>query len=424
MSANLQHEWSLVGDRLRDYTYIFYKIWELGTPVFSKKFPTAWVEFDSNGNNIGFCFNPAFWNRLNTYQRSFIVAHECLHILLNHGVRGKSAKFRDLSNIAMDVVVNTMLVDNYGFDRSKLGDFSTEGCWLDTVFEKKNITVSYGENYEYYYNLLEENTTFIEVDTLELCDDHSGLGKILGEGIASSLPLDIQQDADDIKNQDKEGDKVDCGHKAGTETGHKVTVALEESKISTAWTDLFKHFVKIKSPRLDENEQWARLHRRLQSMDSRLMIPSEHYDFDVEKPEKISIWLFIDVSGSCENIRPYFFKAVKSIPTDKFDIRLFTFDTEVHEIKQFTKKRERIDIWGCGGTSFTTIEANIQTLIRKEHIKYPTLVLIFTDGEGDYVYPEYPDRWHWFLHTDSRFGYFAKDFIPKKSYSYKLVDFV
>ena len=29
--------------------------------------------------------NPKFWDSLNYYNKAFVIAHECLHIILNHG---------------------------------------------------------------------------------------------------------------------------------------------------------------------------------------------------------------------------------------------------------------------------------------------------------------------------------------------------
>jgi len=45
-------------------------------------------------------------------------------------------------------------------------------------------------------------------------------------------------------------------------------------------------------------------------------------------------------------------------------------------------------------------------------------VFIFTDGYGDNVSPEKPERWHWFLDDHS-----SEHCIPKKSLTFKLNEF-
>lgn len=407
---NLTQEWESVGDKLRDFTYIFYKVWELGIPSFDATVPTACVVFDKSGQNIGFHFNPTFWNKLTVYQRAFVTAHESLHVILNHGFRGKNLEPK-IANIAMDVVVNTMLTDFYEFDRTKLGTLDETGCWLDTVFPKGGIL--YDQNMEYYYHELLSAADIQYTDGLTFVDEHSTLRGVDTSGVSSDLPSDVQDDATDAQ-------KKDGPSPAGTGEGTDKTERIEKVAVRLSWTTLFKEFFRKNVTRPDELEQWARLHRRMQSMDPSIMLPSEAHDLEVEKPGKIPIWLFLDVSGSCDGYRRYFLKAYATIPKEFFDIKVFTFDTGCRPL---TIRPDGTAAFPYGGgTSFSCIESRIRAKMFSESIAYPKLVLVFTDGEGNSVNPQFPERWHWFLIG----GIYAstRRYIHSRSKVYKLNDII
>jgi len=72
---------------------------------------------------------------------------------------------------------------------------------------------------------------------------------------------------------------------------------------------------------------------------------------------------------------------------------------------------------GGGGTSFSAIEGYIQYTI-KEGGKYPEIICVITDGAGNNVLPEYPDRWHWLISNNG-----CTSYCPKQSKIYALEDF-
>ena len=83
-------EYFQISDYLQDMHEIFYKFWNLSKPVFDDSLPTAGVYFNQDGEYIQFKFNSEFWAKLKTsYNRAFVIAHECLHVILNHGRRAK-----------------------------------------------------------------------------------------------------------------------------------------------------------------------------------------------------------------------------------------------------------------------------------------------------------------------------------------------
>jgi predicted metal-dependent peptidase len=190
------------------------------------------------------------------------------------------------------------------------------------------------------------------------------------------------------------------------------------------WEKLFKKFFKQNTD--TPTDQWAMPNRRFTELPDDLILPSE-YEQEDKDFDKVSIWLFLDVSGSCIGFKDRFIDIYETIPKKKFKVRLFSFDTNCKEVDTKTKQ-----IYGGGGTSFVPIEQRIQFICRTEKLSYPKLIVVFTDGESfDYVKPEYPERWHWFLmDSNSNFYYPAShqkslytSQIPKGSVVYDLSEY-
>ena len=134
LMMDIRKEYFDLARRLDIHHAFFYKLWELGTPRLTFAISTAAVGFDRKGHQIAYLFNPLFWKDCDTYKKVFVICHEFLHILLNHGIRSKDCDVPQLANIALDVVVNHMLVDKFGFDRTKIKGWE-DLCWLDTTFK-------------------------------------------------------------------------------------------------------------------------------------------------------------------------------------------------------------------------------------------------------------------------------------------------
>lgn len=145
---------------------------------------------------------------------------------------------------------------------------------------------------------------------------------------------------------------------------------------------------------------------------SGIMLPTEREE---EAPDKgkIKLWFFLDSSGSCISYGERFFSAALSLPKDKFDINLMSFDTSIHKVDLENQR-----IKGGGGTSFRIIENYIQKDISASKEEYPKAVFIITDGMGDDVSPEKPNNWHVFLTS----GFYVRCFHEDCNF-YKLSDF-
>lgn len=428
---------------------LFYKFATLSVPVIDRKIPTAAVRFNKLGDCIEFAINPDYWDTRTFEQKRFIIAHECIHVMFNHGRRifnlgtDKKKVHPQIANIAADIVVNHTLEDTFYFKRKEV-DPESVYCWIDTVFKGTTPLPSKDANFEYYYTLLMDkfkDKIKQMMENLELVDCHEGLDGMDSSEVAERLSDFL--DPDDIKkikkkleengvemdpkkpNQMRDTGKPDGkeeegpdgnkpgGKLAGTERGDIVKEMLKRFiPKKKKWETVIKNWVR-KNSDFTTIEQWARKDRRWSNLDTGYMLPS---DLFVEEDErrKIDVWFFQDTSGSCVHLADRFFNAARSIPTDRFNIKMFCFDTAVYETTLASGK-----LYGFGGTSFTCIEDYIQSKINdvkaKQH--YPHAVFIITDGYGDNVSPQKPKNWHWFLSEN------YKSCIPKESPTFMLKDF-
>lgn len=398
---------------------LFYKMWELGKPVFTDAIDTAAVSFDDQGEVLLFSFNPTFWDSLTTYERQFIISHECLHVILNHGLRVYNASNKNYANIAADIVVNHMLASKFGFDRKNVS-MADNLCWVDTIFKDRSDILA-DRTFEYYYNILVEENKDISAF---FADEHGGDypsifspsgsnngGKSENKEQASIPKEYIEKLSESLDDQTKSSVN---GMLAGTDAGSmSLIISTEYVKKKKKWETVIKKWSKkYDKTNLEDVEQWARINRRFVMMPNDIILPTE-MEMEKEEEGKTDVWFFQDTSGSCYHYATRFFKAAKTLDPKRFNVRLFCFDTRVYETSLETGK-----LYGFGGTSFHIIENYIQELMKNEKIKYPKAVFIITDGWGTPVKPEQPDKWYWFITNPG-----ATYYVPKESNLYKLENY-
>src|SRR5262252_8561932 len=73
MNAN---QWREICRELEVHHAVFYKLWEMGKPIFSDAVETAAIQFDRGGDFVYFHFNPEFWEYCTPYERLFTICHE------------------------------------------------------------------------------------------------------------------------------------------------------------------------------------------------------------------------------------------------------------------------------------------------------------------------------------------------------------
>ena len=410
-------EFIALARELEKHHSIFDRLWVLGKPVFTDLLPTAAVYFDKIGECIDFKINPTFWSKLSDPEKQFVISHECLHVILYHGFRINELKGSELQigNKALDIVVNHALVDKFDYKREEV-DPDNKYCWVDTVF--KDNPPEIGKYYEFYYNLLEKlqeesGGASGGVGSGSVLDSHDGLESFNTpefeekiKDIISEQELGSLSDFVDTQTQDIESKCQQAGCSPGNTF---VTVKVGKVKAKKKWETVIKKWAS-KYMKDNEIEQWARLNRRLTFMTNDFLLPSDQEEEEFEK-DRIQVYFYQDTSGSCAGFIDRFFTAAKSLPQDKFDIKMFCFDTQVYETSLESGK-----LYGFGGTSFSCIERHIQSYIKKHNLPYPKAVFVITDGYGDYVYPENPKVWHWFIQGSTYL-------LPKESNHYNLRDF-
>jgi len=414
MKAFSNEEYLRLLQRLDGRHAVFYHLWIAGKPRFSD-ISTAAVGFDEEGEQVDFQLGYEFWNTLNDNQKLFVICHECLHIILQHGPRFFRNNKLDhgLSNKATDVAINHLCVNRLGFDREEI-DPDNIYCWNDTVFSGDDIPPD-DKSAESYYRRLKKDGSNEECPN-QTVDEHStgddqALENVLKDINDKLTPEEKQFIKELLDDQEESKSK-----QAGTGSSDIWTfVDTKPVKKKQKWETVIKKWaMQYMRQSSKEESQWARLNRRFTLLPDDMFIPTEMEIEEREvKEERIQVWFFQDTSGSCSGYRQRFFDAAKSLPEDRFDVRMFCFDDNVFETSLESGK-----LYGFGGTCFKVIETAIQNTIKSEKTGYPKAVFVITDGWGTFVHPEKPDNWYWFLTPGG-----TKSYIPDNSHTFDLADF-
>ncbi len=233
--------------------------------------------------------------------------------------------------------------------------------------------------------------------------------------------LSVEQEKESLNKSFKEGnpkEMEESSKEAGTMPGNlEIIVKVGLVKKKKKWESVIKKWANTVIKQNDkDHEQWARINRRfvgIQSTMSNMFLPSEMEIEDRdEEQRKIKVVFFQDTSGSCRHLAERFFKAAKSLPTNRFEIELYCFDTKCYKTSLESGK-----LSGFGGTSFSVLEEEVMKICKNDLSKYPKAVFVITDGYGDYVNPKKPKNWYWFLSEN------YTNCIPKESHTFKLGDF-
>lgn len=432
-------EWNELSRGLSGFHNIFYRFWTVCRPVFSDKINTAAVAFDSVGNCIEFMINYEFWQQQNSVQKLFIISHECLHLILNHGKRAgrlfvKGEAERRKLNVAMDLCINEALVARYGFDRAEI-DPTNKYVWADKVSAKLGIQLPPDRCFEYYYNAFQSapDAPFLPppsggapavgetVDEhTEAHDDSEAIGSDVLERLAGELDEGEEGELENMLRDERSTMQKDLSEnwnsfQAGSDPlGHTYTLKKEPVKVKKKWeTVIRKWAAKSMTESEKDEDQWAKTARRFSLLDRTLSLPHEmEVEAFAPSKNKIDVWFFLDTSGSCIQLAGRFFKAASSLPPKRFNVHLYCFDTKVYPSD--LKKRQ---VRGGGGTRFDIIEKYITNDIEKNGKKYPDAVFVITDGGGNAVSPKKPGNWHWFMSA------MELRFVPPTSHIYNLKDF-
>lgn len=361
---------------LESYNGIFRQLWELGGIKFTNSIERAAVAFNREGKCIDFLFNPEFYKEISAQQLSFIITHECLHVLLYHGKRlynNLNYKLNpEIFNCAADIAIHEIMYKEFEFDELGLEHVTRENYFSEILNEIEECQTT-----DYYFEKIVSNsnleTKYIELDSHMFNEeDGDGYSDLINKAFNRLSEVEKKELKEKLKDITGRGDE-------SVDELYNVEVNKVKKK---KWEIIVKELSQafIQADKFD----WRRKNRRITSIDNGLFLPS-YLELDIKK---VNVWLFMDTSGSCIDLASRFFSAAASLPEKFFDPKLFCFDTKVYPTD--IRKKE---VFGGGGTSFDIIEEYIQN----SNDPYPNFVFVITDGMGNDVIPEYPERWHIFL---------------------------
>lgn len=370
---------------LEGFNGVFRQFWELGTMQFTDEIPSACVTFDNTGQQIAFKFNKTFYDKLTIYDLAFIIGHECMHVLLYHGLRyWENTSYQlnhEIWNTAADISIHEIMFREFGFEFNKLSEYIQEFICTHEKFFKEEENIKRGATMDYYFEKLcnRPGMKHITLDVHNFSKDYAYGSKNIAKKIFEQLSNVEKKELYD-KLKDKDGQQA--GKESGDRWWHVNLTTLHKKK----WEMVIKEWAQafLMADKFD----WSKKNRRISSLNSRLILPA-HLELDIKK---IKVWLFMDTSGSCFHLADRFFSAAASLPPKFFEPRLFCFDTSVYETTLSSRK-----VYGGGGTAFDIIQHHID-----RNGPHPDCIFVITDGYGNKVEASDPKKWHVFLTSDHK----------------------
>lgn len=317
-------------------------------------------------------YNSEFINDMPIKQVEFLIGHEVLHCVYDHMNR-RGERDPRLWNIADDYCVNQDLLDQ------NIGEKIPEGLF-DTKYR--------GWSAEEVYDDLYKNADKINIDELleQLLDDHldgdeteegngsgnKGQSGDDGKDTSSSRPQLTDEEKKQIRDEIKQA-VISAAQTTGVDKLPSGVKRLIKDLTSPQlnWRELLQQ--QIQST-LKADYSWMRPSRRGWHIDA--ILPGNDLD------KEIDICVAIDASGSMgdDQLRDILGE-IKGIMEsyNSFVLHLWTFDTEVYNLKTFTS--ENIDeimeyeLQGGGGTAF-----DVNWTFMKDNQIEPKKFVMFTDG--------------------------------------------
>lgn len=338
-----------------------------------QKVPTACV--DKSGNIY---FDREFFESLSDSMVHFVLAHEVMHLLLDHHSRvgGRNAY---LWNVAGDVLINEMLSDH----------FQSKGVHLDLS--------SYMTCRSFPNVYIDHNTTTTEQVYELICSNlPKGGGKGKGEkggegGVQSGDDLANFEPGDDPKSETvrEASETTPDGAKEWAEAGLEAATRSRMAGNCPAFME--RTIDKMLNPEVAWNEVLAYYLRNKFCMSSKnrhtFTPPNRRYLYqDMILTSRIgkkkpSIAFSIDTSGSMS--QQDISKGVAELDAIrkmyKVPVYLMEADYQVHRAKWIQPNEEIPSLKGGGGTSFVPVMDHLKA--NKPDVD---VLVYFTDGFGDF----------------------------------------
>jgi predicted metal-dependent peptidase len=390
------------------YAFFLTHVLGLGRPEWTNAIPTAAVALPSkkaDPADFSFIFNPDFAEGLAVEELGFVLAHETMHILLNHLKLAKSFKNEKAFNIAADCVINDYLaaagieVLDGAMRGQEIVQHDCANCTVTEVYDEIKHMIDQaqaGGNGEPEYRELDNHDWIhgrgTESGASEKLDD-------LYEQVKEEMPGNI----DDMRQETD----FDSGMKmAGSNAGREQAFQAVHG-VNLAWTELLKELnpdmFRGRGFGPPPRPSYHKPRRKLGAFYPDVMLPV--YRPGIHKKglsdQKPAIVMALDTSGSIgPKDAQRFISLAQSIPQDKIHLYACTFTTVYKELDLDNPR------FASGGTSFGAIQQFIHDkVIHQNGGKYPSAVVVITDGEATFGYggetgpptPEQAKGWYWLI---------------------------
>jgi hypothetical protein len=425
-----------------DYNFAFFltHVLNMGKPELDPGIPTAAVLLPSKKarrDDFKYIFNPTLFAMLDTEERAFVMAHETMHVLLNHLMllrKGQEqGKFKDMRrfNIAADCVINDYLVGmglepgrmaNYGVFGPQTVGYNCANATVTQVYDdvpepqdddqqQDGDGGSSGDPLDDFMKqaaAAQSNPGFDDHSWLEAKDtDAEAEAEKLGQDAKDNAQGSTPQDLEDKKSSDAGNPPPSIVHGIGTGEDQRMQRWQEEKGVSMKWAELLREidpdmFKKGGPPPRPSYHSPRRklvgINRDLRAAGQRpVILPVIRKDDRRKDGEIPSIFMALDASGSCAHHINTFITLAKSVPANKIKLWCVTFTTVVRDLDLDNPT------YHSGGTAFGPIEEYVRTRVVPELGHYPKAVVVVTDGDGHFSpkpAEEHKARWTWLL-TDN-----------------------
>jgi predicted metal-dependent peptidase len=344
------------------------------------------------------CVNTTLLSQFSIPEQEFVLAHEASHVIMNHLLVNRNFKSKELANIAMDAVLNSLLNRSYSpeiqdLNEDKYRTITLERLQAEGFIEQEDLD-----------KLNKELTALTTDDVYEILERKMPKGGGSGGGNQSAKggsKKNKNGGSSNDKDKDESSDEGEGGSQGVFEKMDKQrfdehsdismddvddeTRLTIESIIQQAKNDMYgsktADFVK-------QLENLVRRHFPFKEILDKILFKTK-YDFSRphrrihvphgyiprRRDEKIKVYAMIDVSGSVWDYTKAFVEYIMGL--DEFE-ELMLIDTE---IKKIYRKGETPDIAiGGGGTDLNPgfeYWRNIENNNRGEKLNFVCL----TDGE-------------------------------------------
>lgn len=317
---------------------------------------TAGVSVDEK-NRVIYQFGVEFFDQLKEPELIGVIAHECLHWVLNHPQRRGDRNPR-LWNIACDAVINAIVQEwPYYFPLP-------EGAiQIADLEDKLGIHGLKHLNAEHLYDVLNKYPHRSERMEMSVCTGNHDNWEEMNQDRCKEVQDQVVRTS--VKEASDDGDPC-----AGAGTGESETLRTIWdiwTDDSIPWDDLLEGFLgSLWKPGIQDT--WVKPERKLQSAWPDVLLPRRD---DTDKPDGCKILAAVDVSGSIgQELLDRFAAILRSLPPEGYEVQLACWDTTftlVNDLKTFR---------GGGGTVLDCVVRGVEKMKEK-----PDIVIVVTDGD-------------------------------------------